>query len=322
MNENQNNFGGESGDKFQEKSGGRFGEKSGGRGNWQGRMGVKRPLGGGLIALVWVATFLLFILAVTQIISWKTFAAPAPTATISVSGQGIAYEIPNIATFSVTVSEEAATVVDAQTKATADGNAVIDYLTKNDVASADIQTSDYSIQPKYQYESTGAAEGSAGGSVAISGTGSAIAAPACPPNAPCPIIPPVVNSVQVGYTVSETLTVKVRTVANAGTLLAGVGNLKVQNVSGLSFTVDNPETTQDQARDLAIKDAENQAQILAGQLGVRLVRVTGFSENGGPIGIYSMAASGANVPAAAPAPEVPAGQNEVTSNVTLTYEIQ
>ena len=51
-----------------------------------------------------------------------------------------------------------------------------------------------------------------------------------------------------GYQVSETESVKVTDITQAGTLLAGVGTRGVSNVSGLSFTVANQDALSDQAR--------------------------------------------------------------------------
>jgi uncharacterized protein YggE len=60
--------------------------------------------------------------------------------TITVNGTGNAYAIPNIATFSFTVSDTEKTVVDAQTKTTAAEKSTLAVVRAAGVADKDIQT--------------------------------------------------------------------------------------------------------------------------------------------------------------------------------------
>ena len=81
--------------------------------------------------------------------------------------------------------------------------------------------------------------------------------------------------------------------------------------------------TDAEARKEAIADAKAKAESLAASLGVRLVRIVGFSEgSSGPIyyakEVRLMTADSAE----APSPEIPVGENKITSNISLTYEIQ
>ena len=99
-------------------------------------------------------------------------------------------------------------------------------------------------------------------------------------------------------------------------------------MSGLSFTIDDEDELRAEARADAIEDAEGKADELAAQLGVTLVRIVGFSEDGN--GYYpapylkrevmTMAADSAV--GGAVAPELPMGENKIQSNVTITYEIR
>ena len=47
-------------------------------------------------------------------------------------------------------------------------------------------------------------------------------------------------------------------------------------MSGLSFSIDDEELLKEDARKLAIDDAKENAEILAGNLGVKLVRIINF----------------------------------------------
>ena len=261
----------------------------------------------------WIGILLIVVLAIGSLIGLKVLTLSPnsnnknqTTPTIVVSGTGDAYSVPDVATFSFSVTVNAKTVTDAQTQATAKINSALKTVREAGVEDKDIQTTSYNINPHYDYQ-----------------------------NAVCPMIAradgtptycPPGKSVLTGYDVSQTITVKIRNLDNAGTLFASIGALKVDNLNGLNFSVDNPDTIQAQAREKAITDAKSKADLLASQLGVRLVKVINFSEdNGGsyprPV-MYAMtdavSASGKGIVA----PEIPAGQQKVTSNVTITYEIQ
>jgi len=226
----------------------------------------------------------------------------AATDTITVSGHGDAYAVPNIGTFSFSVVSDKPTVAAAQADTTAKINAITNYLQGAGIDSKDIQTTDYSIYPQYTYQ-TGLCPQASGGPAIY-----------CPPG----------NQVLKGYEVRQTTEVKVRDTSKAGDLLAGIGGQGATEISGLSFTVDDPTVVQEQAREKAIADAKAKADMLAQSLGVSLVRVVSFNENQGgtPVPIYSMAASGAGRSTAPAAPDISTGQNKVTSDVSITYEIR
>ncbi len=234
----------------------------------------------------------------------------AATNTISVSGHGEALGVPDIATFSYSVVSDKPTVAAAQADATTMANAVTAYLKSAGVDEKDIQTSDYSIQPQYEYQNAVCP------TVAPVTNGSVSSASAvyCPPG----------KQTLTGYEVRQSTTVKVRDTSKAGDLLAGVGSKGATEVSGLTFTFDDPNAIQSQARDKAIADAKTKADALAKQLGVSLVRVTSFNENQGgnypqPVAYNTAAGSTATK---AVAPEISVGQNNVTDDVTITYEIK
>lgn len=250
---------------------------------------------------------LLAVQAVAAVKGWRYIGAGLnATNTITVSGHGEAVAVPDIATFSFSVVSDKSTVAAAQTEATAKVNAITSYLTSAGIDKKDIQTSDYGVSPQYEY-SQSICPAAATGGVAIY----------CPPG----------KQVLKGYEVRQTTTIKVRDTAKAGEILTAVGEKGATEVSGLNFTFDKPDTVQDEARNKAITNAKTKAEVLAKSLGVDLVRVVSYSENGSgyPTPMYyakDLAAGNGVSSQAAVAPTISTGENKVNSDVNVTYEIR
>ena len=222
----------------------------------------------------------------------------SPSNVITVSGKGEMYAVPDVATFTFTIQKDDKTVSLAQTKNTDIVNKATALLKDKGVDAKDIQTTDYSVSPKYEYSQN-----------------------VCTVN----YCPPTKDPIIVGYYVSQTTTVKVRDVSKAGEILTAIGSVGANSVSGLSFIVDNQDEIQREARALAITDAKEQAQKLASDLGVRLGKLVSFNEQANyPYPIYAKTLSMDSVGGGAPAvaPEISVGQNKIVSNVSLTYEIK
>lgn len=254
----------------------------------------------GSVVLILLAVFL----AAQSIKAFKEFhyigSGVAATNTISVSGMGEVFAVPDRATFSVTIREEAKEVTDAQDKATAKSNTIIDYLKGAGVEEKDIKTVSYNVNPKYEYSQGTCTQYS------------------CPPS----------KQTLTGFEVYQSLEVKVQDPKKAGELLSGVGGKGASEVSGLSFTIEDEDQMKADAREEAIADAKAKADELAKQLGVKIVRVVGFYEDaGGYMPYYAKGGVAMDVAMsaraeAAPAPQIPTGENKITSNVNLTYEIR
>ena len=80
------------------------------------------------------------------------------------------------------------------------------------------------------------------------------------------------------------------------------------------------------AREKAIADAKKQAKVLAKQLHVRLVTIISFNENGdGAYPVYMSARADSAMmagKAATPEASIAAGEQTITSNVSITYKIR
>ncbi len=219
-----------------------------------------------------------------------------PSNVISVSGEGEVFAKADIASLSFSSQASASTVALAQEQSTGVINKAIEKLKELGVDEKDIKTIDYSVYPKYEYEQGICVDFRCGPS----------------------------NQKLVGYEVNQTISVKVRDVENAGTILGSLGETGVTNVSGLSFTIDDEDALAREARKMAIEKAVEKAEQLADDLDVDLVRIVNFSENDGgyPPVYFRTEALNQGAADSKAEPNLPIGENKVVSQVTITYEIR
>jgi len=219
-------------------------------------------------------------------------------ASINVRGEGEVMAKPDIGTFSFSVMAEGVDAASAQTESATKINDILGYLEESGVEDKDIKTSSYYLNPKYRYETQ-----------------------VCAANSYCPPGNPVID----GYEVSQTITVKVRDLDESGNLISGVGDRGATNISGLSFTIDDEEVLKAEARATAIADAKEKAEKLAEDLGVSIVRIMGYYEDEyyAPYGAgYGGDMMMERSVAKSVSPEMPTGENMITSTVNVTFEIR
>ncbi len=254
---------------------------------------MKEILRWGRLVLIFLAVFL----AAESISALKHWHDVNPAYnSITVSGKGEAFAVPDLATFSFSVSADAKTVAEAQSKVTTKIDAIISKLTDLGIEKKDIKTSDYNVYPKYTYSSS-----------------------PCSPN----YCPPS-KQTQDGYTASHSISVKVRKTDDAGLALAAAGDAGATNLSSISFTIDDIDQITTEARAMAIKDAKDKAEALSDELDVDLVRVVSYSDGseGSPMPYYSERSVAGNMTVDAKAPTIPTGENKVSIVVNVTYEIR
>lgn len=220
---------------------------------------------------------------------------PQELSTITVSGTGEVFAVPDIATFNFSITEEGKTVSEAQKKATDKNNNVMKVLRDQGIDDKDI-VSVPNLNPKYEYLQVRCTYG------------------VCPPS----------NSTVVGYQASNYITVKVRKADDAGTVTAKLAEAGVQNLSSVSYTIDNDDKLQLEARTKAIEDAKERAEKLADDLNVDLEEITSFSEGGrgGYDMMYAKAAPAmAESMGGMATPDLPRGENRIVSTVSITFRI-
>lgn len=132
------------------------------------------------------------------------------------------------------------------------------------------------------------------------------------------------GSVFKGYRVTNNVTVKIRDLSKITTVLSLAGRFGVNQVSGLQFTIDDPENLKGQARGKALLDAKRKALLLASQLNVMLDEMISYNEfdsqpNYGIKEAYGMGGS-ATDSSSGPS-MVSSGSQDISVNVSLTYTI-
>lgn len=219
-----------------------------------------------------------------------------PALTFSVDGTGDIDTVPDLATFSATVTSEGGnSVADVQSANSDKMNRINTYLKDQGIDPKDLKTTQYDLSPRYStfppcYTST------------------------------CPTQTPTI----IGYSLTQTLQVKVRDNSKLSDLLSGVVTSGANTVSSVQFVVDDDSAAKDAARVKAIADAKRKAGVIAQQAGLRLGRLITYYENNTtpePQMGYGGSDAGATMKANA-APVVEPGTNKTTVGVTLTYELR
>lgn len=220
---------------------------------------------------------------------------PSAMRSFSVSGEGEVVAVPDVAEFSFSVITEGGTDLESlQKENTKKVNAAIGFVKEAGVDDKDIKTESYRVSPRYQYHD-------------LKETGLR----------PPPEI--------VGYSISQSVGVKVRDFEIVGGLLSGVIGAGANSVSDLKFTIDDENELKNEARKLAIAQAEEKAKLIAKAAGFRVGRIISISENfyapfyGRPMMESIAFDTGKDM---APEPIIEPGSEEVKINITLRYEIR
>lgn len=255
---------------------------------------------------------------------------PSSFRSFSVTGQGKAIAIPDVAEFNFTViTQGGKDIASLQSQNTAAVNKAIAYVKAQGVADKDIKTQYYNVSPDYQtyncnivpqvYSGTA---GTVGGAVA----GSAMMVPS---SAPAIALPPVRSCPPAsiaGYTITQSVDVKIRDFTKVGDIMSGVVTSGANQVGQLSFTLDDPSTIQNQAEADAITKAKTEASSIAQAGGFTIGRLLNLQTGGNPYPIYNYAMAAKTMDSAgavpAPSPTIQPGSQEVDKTVTLQYEIK
>ena len=208
-----------------------------------------------------------------------------------VSGQGSISIAPDLATLEYGVETRAANVSEANSRASAAMDAIVEALKARGVKDEDIETSRFSVNPRYDYIEE-----------EVDGVRTS-------------------REVLTGYRVRNYATVKLRDLDTIGEVIdevvtAGGDDVRINDIN---FTLEDPKPKIAELREMAVADARAKAEHLAELSDVTVGRLIYISEGGaGPSAgsftsqIYGFSAA----PAALRAPSVSGGE------VTLTLGVQ
>ena len=216
-------------------------------------------------------------------------AEPAPVSstptTLTVAAEGRVTRAPDIAEVSGGVVTSAPTAAAAMAENTVRMNAVVAAVKKAGIADRDIQTTGLNLQPQYRYADNQ---------------------------------PPVLT----GYQVTNTVSLRLRKLVEAGRLLDTLVGVGANQIGGPNFSVDAADEALDEARVAAVKMARTRAQLYAQAAGLRIKRIVSISENGaiepGPRPMMVMARA-VRMEAA---PMVAPGEVALGVNVTMVFELE
>jgi hypothetical protein len=202
---------------------------------------------------------------------------------LTVTAEARASAKPDIATVAAGVVNEAPTAEAALAENGRRMTAVLAAIRRAGVADRDVQTSQLSIQPQMVYAEN---------------------------------LPPRVT----GYQATNTVSVKVRNMANVGRVVDAIVAQSGNQLNGVSFGLDDPDAALDGARAEALKRARARGELYAQAAGLRLHRIVAISESGGvepprPMPMLAMARAEGATPVAP-------GEVQLTAAVTVTFELR
>jgi uncharacterized protein YggE len=220
---------------------------------------------------------LVLILGVTSVLA-------EPQGQITVTGEGRAFAVPDMAVITMGASAEADTAKAAMDQTSEVTSAILDQLSKAGVIARDVQTSDLNVSPFWSNRNN-------------SDTRPTIA----------------------GYRASNRVTVRVRELDGLGGILDAVLTDGANELNGLQFMVSDPEPLMNEARVKAVADARARAELFAQAAGVELGALISLSESGARVPRPEMIGMARMADESVPLAQ---GETEIRASVTLVYQIQ
>jgi len=207
--------------------------------------------------------------------------------TINVTGTGKVTLTPDIAYVSIGVHTEGTDAAEAVAANTSQSQKVVDALKTFKIDPKDIQTTNFSIYPQQQYDNEGKLQG-------------------------------------INYVVDNTVYVTLRDIDQLGELLDAVVKAGSNSINSIQFDVADREAALSEARQLAVENAQKQAEELASAAGVTLGQVLSINSSSAsaPIPMYDYRAGMGGAAVAESAVPVSVGQLIITLDVYMSYEIQ
>ena len=214
---------------------------------------------------------------------------------LNINGIGEVLVVPDIAVLNAGVVSRADTARMALNDNSEKMSRLFDELGKAGILKKDIQTSNFRIYPevtnrvvKRVYNST------------FNGT----------ENVP----------VVVGYKVENQVTVQIREMEVVGNVITALVDVGANNMSNLSFQSSDMEKYMKEARQLAIKDAQEKANLYATGIGAKVDHLVSMTEMGGAVPVRRMAMLAADSMMEKAAP-VSGGEISARIEVSTSWEL-
>ncbi len=205
---------------------------------------------------------------------------------LNVSGVGRVKAAPDVADISLGVNFQDKEAGGASQQAAEAMDAVVTALLGIGIAEADIQTTNLSLNPVYDWETE----------------------------------PPKIT----GWEANNMVNVTIRDIESVGTVVDTATAAGANNINGISFRVEDPTEAEATARSAAVADARAKADQLAADAGVEIIGIVTISESGGqqpqPLYMDGEMALGAAMDTMAKTPVLP-GEVELSVSVFIQYEI-
>ncbi len=211
-----------------------------------------------------------------------------PARILTVSAQGKTTASPDLAEISfsvVTQGQNPSTLSDNNNQKM---NAVLQFVKSQNIADADITTTNYDLSPNYQWDKN------------------------------------TQRNYITGYTLTQTVEVKVRDLSKVASVIGGLAPLGVNQIGGITFTFADEEKVLAVARADAFSKALAKAKEMTAEAGVSLGRVISVAENNyipTPRAMYTSASEASGMGGVAVAPTIQPGTQDITDNVSITYQL-
>lgn len=206
-----------------------------------------------------------------------------PETTLSITATGKVTAEPDLATITMGVTTEAKTAAAALSQNATQMNGLFRVLRGAGIAERDIQTSNFSLSPRYSY-----------------------------PERSSPRLD--------GFTASNNVAVRVRKLDTLGTVLDAVVREGGNTFSGLTFSVDDDTALRDQAREKAMTEALARAELYATAAGYKVARIVTINE-GGEYQPQTIQSSRMMAMDSAESSPIAGGELTYTSTVNVTFEL-
>ncbi|NTU70695.1 MAG: SIMPL domain-containing protein [Coriobacteriia bacterium] len=235
------------------------------------------------LAAILITALSLVVLASTG--CTKVITAPAGSAanTVTASGMGTVQATPDIAEMSFGVSTQSSNAKTALDDASKVAEKITAALKKAGVKDEDIQTRDVNVYPQY---------GDSGGSQTVT-----------------------------GYQASVTVTAKVRDIGTLGDVITAANQAGANSINGPTFTVADQAPHRAKAIEKAVADARKSAEAMAKAAGKSVGAVLSVSSSDVSVVPGPVFATAESAGAAKSVP-IEAGQLDITSTVTVIFELK